>query len=904
MAPKSSDYSSSLQLVGLGGTGVNIIEAFIRNRKALIPLLQKEGVRISLLALDVADFDIRSLEVAYKALQDDLKEHAIPADKINLVAKTIKFPTPETMYDFIRHYPEFLEREGAKAPDDYVPWLTSSQEIPPLAGGVGRKRALSKGIYGLNYHHLKLVDGYMDIFKEHVFRSTIQPLVFVIYGLGGGTGSGIVLDFTRHLRAKLGSSIPIIGLGILPCGGDDPPAKGASAYAALLEHEAMLNRESNTALVKSYGDAYQNPFTALLMMPLGPAYSRTGSVVDARRLIDDAIVDVLMKSLNFDLADLLSNIGSNVDLGGKWTHLISTLKVSYPVAEFIELTKIYLDKLGKLRELRREKIEIYRGLSRTTDGGLSKVIFDCQEELKDVYKSLAIERNTYDESKFESDLANFITEGKSLESDLVMHLKGVEESIRFQINDLSRSVLSIGLDAPEGTVEAMIRKQVEETISLTTNISKTYQKFQNRVNDIAEDMRSSIPSSQQLTPRQVQILNDTVSLIELIDNYISGLRFYLQTNSLADKLNKQLAKVEKTEAHEVMSIKVQRILNPELVVNFALFSSLLYPISSELKTLDSRLSDSRVMKRVLSERLEKQRSDEEALEIKMKSRQMERERISGQIRKIRLGFFGTKKKYMESKLNDLDHEIAVIDAEMRVVVVERQRLESRFSEYSIIEKKFEVNSPYRKLVTDANDLSNTYYDRMSQTMKDQGYYDRVAELTEIEQMKIMQRILLEDEASLTDENILREIIDKKHLKEYLVGALGIFKIPETLGLTAYYRTDYIWFTVVSPRGIWDQDLDSETKAILSGYVKQDASKSIYLREVDSDDPWTMRFLIIAAKATPELLESFKEMMILYGQATPGEKILSHSFLLEQGVHVTRSGKLVPITMLDDRRTNP
>ena len=108
----------------------------------------------------------------------------------------MKFPTPESMFDFIQNYPEFLKREGATVPDDFKPWLSSSMEIPPLAGGVGRKRALSKAIYGLNYHHLKLVDGYMDKFKEHVFTSTIQPIIFLVYGLGGGSGSG-----TGHERS-------------------------------------------------------------------------------------------------------------------------------------------------------------------------------------------------------------------------------------------------------------------------------------------------------------------------------------------------------------------------------------------------------------------------------------------------------------------------------------------------------------------------------------------------------------------------------------------------------------------------------------------------------------------------------------------------------------------------------
>jgi len=57
-------YNSAMQLIGLGGAGVNILEAFINNRRELIPLLKKEGIRISCLAIDVADHDIQSLEAS------------------------------------------------------------------------------------------------------------------------------------------------------------------------------------------------------------------------------------------------------------------------------------------------------------------------------------------------------------------------------------------------------------------------------------------------------------------------------------------------------------------------------------------------------------------------------------------------------------------------------------------------------------------------------------------------------------------------------------------------------------------------------------------------------------------------------------------------------------------------
>ena len=171
---------------------------------------------------------------------------------------------------------------------------------------------------------------------------------------------------------------------------------------------------------------------------------------------------------------------------------------------------------------------------------------------------------------------------------------------------------------------------------------------------------------------------------------------------------------------------------------------------------------------------------------------------------------------------------------------------------------------------------------MNEMVRDKGFYDRTAELTEDVQLRLLQRILMEDEASLSSENILREIIDRDNLKEYLSSVLGIFRVPGVMGLTTEYKTDYIWFAVVSPRGIWDHDLSADVRATLSGYVKEDASRSIAIREIDSTDPWTVRFMAIAAKAVPEYLECFSEMKHIYSHATAEEKVLAQSFLLEHG----------------------
>ena len=355
MSTTPRDYS--VHFVGLGGTGANIIEAFLKHPQ-IFSFLDRMGIRVSCLALDVADPDIMALQRSHERFVEILKEKGIPSEKMSFIAKSVKFPTPETLFDFIGGYPEFLKMEDVNLPQDYMPWLSSAMEIPPLAGGVGRRRALSKAIYGLNYYYLKVIDGFADSFKESVASSTVQPVIFVIFGIGGGSGGGMAVDFVRNLRQKMGSSYPIIGLGILPCSGDDPPAKGASAYAALNELELLLDRNKNDRIKQSYGDFYANPFTAFITMPLGPPFMKTGSLVDAKDLIDEAIVDILMNSLRFDLSDLLNNIGSTLELGDKWIHTLSSLKVTYPVNEHIALTKLYLERMDKLRPARVDKNEI------------------------------------------------------------------------------------------------------------------------------------------------------------------------------------------------------------------------------------------------------------------------------------------------------------------------------------------------------------------------------------------------------------------------------------------------------------------------------------------------------------------------------------------------------------------
>ncbi|MFO8010161.1 MAG: tubulin-like doman-containing protein [Dehalococcoidia bacterium] len=883
--PETVKRNFAPQLVGIGGTGCDVISSILENRNLILPLLSIEGIRISCLALDVANAQIDRLQNTYNNLLADLKEQNIPRDRVALNAKSVKFPTPEAMFDFIGQYPEHLRKEGVATPSNYRPWLSSAVEIPPLAGGVGRKRSLAKGIYGLNYYLLRLASDVIDAFREQVISSTLQPIIFVIYGLGGGSGSGMAPDFSRHLRKHVGSGIPIIGLCISPCPGDDPPAKGASAYSALLEHSALINRSSNEIIKRKFGDLYEDPYNTFFIMPLGPAFGQGKGLLFAHQIIDDAIGDVLIKCLNFDPADLMASIGTNIDSEGRWVHTLCTIKISYPVQEHIESVKVYLERLDKLRLLMAEKREIFGGAGVTETQGVCRLLNGCREDLVRIYRRWLTRRGKYDSEKFEENVNNLIYEDRSVDTDFVVYLKGIHGSVKKQMNELYHSVRAIGLDAVDGTIESRIHKILTQFHEMVQDLPSRHLELESMVKDVMSGLPDDLATA-QLTPKQTQIVRDVIELSDLLHYYLISLRAYLEARKLAERLHRLLEASEESEEQQKELTTIKRITNLELVVLYSLLSSMFSPLSTELKNMDEYLTNCRRIKRGLTE--EERSIDElsDQIEEQRISARNESNRIEEQLAKIKPIISPPgRKKLLQSNLADIQHRLRLISEEMDDVRAELYAVREKIKEYTNIERKFEVNSDYRRLVPEIVEMTDRYYEMLNELSQDKGFYDRTAELTEVEQLQIMQRILKGEEAALSRESILREIIDHDHLKKYMVSVMGLFKSPDTLGLTKDYKTEFLWFTVVAPPGIWNKDLEQELTSALSGYVEKDVARSIYIRQVSSDDPWTIRFLLVAANARPQNLYSYLDMKHLYEASSPGERALAHSFLLEQGIMI-------------------
>jgi hypothetical protein len=866
-------YSSIIHIVGLGGAGTNVVENFLKNDKT-IQMLDGSATRLSLMAMDIADPDIKSLDETYNKIQQQMRRKGIPQERVNLISKSVKFPSAEAMFDFVQNkFKEHLLNEGVKL-KEYNPWLPSTVAIPPLAGGAGRRRSLAKAIYNLNYYQLGIIKSFTNIFKDSALSSIHSPIILIVYGLGGGTGSGMVMDFARHLRQSVGSGVPIIGLSILPCPGDDPPAKGYSAFNGIKELDLLINREKNELIVDGLGEVYRNPFNSVLFLPLMPAYSKTGNIIEAREEIDRMIVEMIYVLMDFDMADLMSGIGTEVGLTEDTIHTLSMIKVNYPVDAYVEAFMSNLEKMQHLAEIRKEKLDILRKLQQVLD--------IKREELNNLYKDYLLKTNSYSFEEFEEKIEQLIYSSPRFEEDYNLYVRGIETQINKWIEETIQFVETISLVSTEGTIEDSVKKLVldrEEASPLDSleglmrYISRTHPDYSERKTAIFERLQQLVPSSQQLTIRQKKIIEDFMNLADISELALIILRKYNENRHLVDALRRRYEILPEEEQVQVNF----KNLKAELTTIYHLLQLMIKPSNDEIKMIDEHLT-------YLQALIVKFRNQREVLEnelIRLEERRKRKEYDRGKYEKESTGFslFG-KKKYAQDQLKNLERDLRSIREEETYYHGEIDNTDMIIEFYQELAKKLESTSDYRKKLNTVLELTEDYQDKLTGIIKSNNYYERTTELTKDEQGKIIYKILAEQEDHLNREGILEEILDVDHFKDYMRSIIRIYRTPNIMGMKSSYRSDYLWVTVQTPKGLWDEDLTQELYTALAAYVTGDVSKTITVRTIECRDPWVIRVVVVAGRGKIEDLAQYDEMERLNRKASEFESNLSRSFLVE------------------------
>ncbi|MCX9192366.1 hypothetical protein C3Y87_13290 [Carbonactinospora thermoautotrophica] len=286
----------SLHVVGLGKAGANVIERLVSDPPE--GFLSDPRTSFSALAIDIGDQELRPIRESAGRL---------PADRAQVRTVALPILDRASLFGGLRRYREFLKMEYPRYywNPNYEPWLPS--DIPLPAAGEHFPRALAKAIYGVEYYQGRAVAEELDAFARRVAASEAMPIVCVIFGLAGGTGSGIVVELARHLsNIKLGRRAWVLGVGILPCEGDPDYTRDGVFFPAINELDCMVDAEKNKGVMAVWGDLYKNPFTAgFFAVPQNVVYDHTGDLAATHERIDAGLAAFLARDNSTHLYETL-----------------------------------------------------------------------------------------------------------------------------------------------------------------------------------------------------------------------------------------------------------------------------------------------------------------------------------------------------------------------------------------------------------------------------------------------------------------------------------------------------------------------------------------------------------------------------------------------------------------------
>jgi hypothetical protein len=614
-------------------------------------------------------------------------------------------------------------------------------------------------------------------------------------------------------------------------------------------------------------------------LPLLPAFSKVGNIVTARKEMDDMVVDMLYVLMDFDLADLMGGIGTEVGLTNNSAHTLGMVKVIYPVDDYVAAFKVNFESLQLLQEHRKEKLQLL--------DAMYCLVKNNYDVAKEYYKNYLIRTGTYNDEQFEEKVKALITSNPRLEDDLALHIRSVEIQVRNWMAELTRFLSTIKFMGKPGPIEEAIidltlkkpgSRKIDSLEALLSNLTKTHLEFSERKTAIVERLNQLIPSSQVFTVRQKRILDDFVSIAEVAEKSLSTLKFYDETRYLTDALVRYYEVMPECTCEQNDLKDIQS----ELATIYLLVQLMLREPSDEVKMIEEHLG---YVNGIILKRQDKRGSvDNEVVRIQesKKRKEFDKSKMEHQLRKT-----FSSKRYAREQLLQLDRDLKRIETEEAIALENLAKADQSIQLYVNLAKKIELISEYRKRLNKIVALTQEYSERLAKITEPKKYFEKCAELTELEQRKILFKILTQQEELLTRDNIYRDIMDMDHFKDYMKSVIRAFKTPSVMGFKPSYKTDYIWVTVQCPPHMWTEDMSQEVYTALAGYVTSEVSRTVTVRVTESRDPWVTRVLVVGGRAKPSDMEAYDEMQLLYSKSSDFERHLSRSYLLEHGVSATQ-----------------
>ena len=320
----------SLHILGLGKTGASVIAQLLKEPPK--GFLDDPKTRFTALAVDIGDEDLAPVRDAVGTL---------PADRSQVRTVALPIPTKTELMASLNRYREYLKMEYPRYywNPNYEPWLPSDIEMP--SAGEHFPRAIAKAIYGSEYYQGREIATALDEFATSVFKAETTPLVVVVFALGGGVGSGIAVEISRHLSSiKLGRRPWVVGIGVMPSTGDTAEINDGRFFPAINEFDCMVDAEKNRGVMAVWGDLYKNPFTGgYFAVPQDDVLAITGDLATTHEYVDEGIVSFIARDKSVHLYETLKALNwlsvpqatwhpaIRGELGERWINILTSRKI-------------------------------------------------------------------------------------------------------------------------------------------------------------------------------------------------------------------------------------------------------------------------------------------------------------------------------------------------------------------------------------------------------------------------------------------------------------------------------------------------------------------------------------------------------------------------------------------------
>ncbi|WP_137284514.1 tubulin-like doman-containing protein [Halorussus salinisoli] len=301
-------------------------------------------------------------------------------------------------------------------------WWLDEQHINEnldFAKGVVRKRGLGKAIYYKAYAEDDQMSTYIDL--------PDKGKVAVLAGLGGGTGSGILIDLARHLQEKQRTA-EITLFGILP-NHTEGMKENTNAYAALSELEYLSLTDANV-------------FKDRILLPIDPTSfdGKTGNRIQTDQFLqelDEAVIYLLASYYN------TQNLEDPFASSPKYAPF--TIGIPQVLRYNVEAINNARESLREILNTKQEALQAEEEIYSEVERFLVREYTDeVDQSLRDLDHADLTERLEHVEDLLAFDLFNELEyESLSIFSDIISDAKNERDDIEEQLEIIAGSLRAV-----------------------------------------------------------------------------------------------------------------------------------------------------------------------------------------------------------------------------------------------------------------------------------------------------------------------------------------------------------------------------------------------------------------------------------------------------------------------------